>query len=172
MQIETNKLTTLEEQLVRFVDAQPPRALYTALLSLVDPTRHVASWTEWEPGLPTFWRCWFLTDSALAYVHLQFDKENYYRAVEEDLYSRMEFIPTVTREAWVLPLNSVVKVQLDGYGTPLGNERQEMPLDGLVLSFANGDEVKLPSQIARRIDERQGLDEFTAALRAAIPFWS
>lgn len=171
MQINGGKLDTLERTLVRMIEAQPPRALYTALLALVDPEEHVASWTDWESGPNTHWRAWFVTDSALAFIHLEFDQSNWYRGPEEDLYSREKFIPTNARECWARPLNAVVEVSISGFGTPLGPRREEMPLHGVVLTFADGHRAVLPSQESLHRDSRAAVDELIDAVRRRITWW-
>lgn len=171
MKIDPDKLDSMERTLVRMVDAQPPRAVYTALLALVDPDKHVASWTEWDPAPDTVWRAWFVTDAAIAFVALKFNQQGWYRGPEEDLYGREKSIPTNTQEAWVRPLDTVTKVDVAGFGTPLGSRREEQPLHGVVLTFADGSTAVLPSQESVHRDSRAALDEFTSAVMNNIPFW-
>ncbi|KAA0096685.1 hypothetical protein CIW49_18615 [Mycolicibacterium sp. P1-18] len=171
MQIQGDKLDSIEQELVQLTGVQPPRAVLTALLALVDPDDHVASWADWHPNPNTDWRVWFVTDASLAFLHLEFAEMGWHRGEEESQYGREQFVASETHAAWVRPLDTVTEIQVIGYGNPLGDHRQELPLHGLVLKFADGGTAQLPTQEAMYPQHRAGIDRLIEAIRERVAFW-
>ncbi len=151
---------------------RPPEAVYTAVVSLVDPADVRTSFVDYVRGEETTtWRLWLLTYTAIAYIELRFDVPSYDEDEEEDLARQRRIPATEVVAMWVRPLSEINEFAVTDMG-PVRNSGIEtrvwFPV-GANITFNDGHAVALPAQSKlHQPADRARSDEFTTAVRAAL----
>lgn len=128
-----------------------------------------AGWVQYDASKPTVWSCWALTESALAYVEVAYDKELYDQAEEQSGFS----VDPELRHAWCRPLARVAKVD---YGSPFAKDLRRglwFPRGPITVTFDGGASITIPTTggfDASQSSDRVRLDEFWKVLREAAGF--
>jgi hypothetical protein len=153
-------------------ETSPPIAVYLLVHTLTGGADIDHSHAESKSqGSSTVWRNWVMTESLFVYTEVEFAAADYDREAENNA-SRGNpsdhYVEPTVRQAWVRPLAGVTSLHVGSVGQLSGFRGDWYPIDGLILTFADGSKVSLPGQTDAPNYDRDRSDQFLAVVRSQI----
>lgn len=174
MMITVNNWEHLEPRLVTADGTRPPMAICLLANALTGGAAIKTGWAEWSSeDESTVWRNWVITNSLFVYTEVEFPQKDFDSRAETDpTKERGYYVDPIVRRASAHSLESVTSLSIGAVGKASGHSGSQnswYPIDGAVLTFADGATAKLPNQSHLDARARDASELFFTDLRSVIP---
>jgi Fe-S-cluster formation regulator IscX/YfhJ len=135
-----------------------------AIGSVIGGAKIEASWPDWNTtNTTTTWTCWVVTQKALGYARVEYEKNLY----DEHEEHRHALTPS-NQSAWVRPLTGVIGLRWGAVSEAEAMQDTYYPADPITVTFTDW-ETTIP-EADFPVDQRRTADRFLTALRRCVNF--
>jgi hypothetical protein len=134
-----------------------------AIGSIIGNAEIQAAWPDWNTtDTATMWTCWIVTQKALGYVRVEYDRAHY-----DEYQDRQNPLTPSNQSAWVRPLASVVELRWGAVYEAQAYHDTYHLAEPIMVTFTDR-ETTIPEEAHFPVEHRPTADLFLTALLKGV----